>query len=81
MFISLPHKKGCNIPGGEIFFPSDGRWGRLQDSGVRHFHPASNYDGIKETVVSIDVDGEMVEAAGRKEKPRWMDTTTWFMFS
>ena len=44
----------------------------FQDSGVRHFHLASNYDGIKETVVSIDVDGEMVEAGT-------MDGYIWFM--
>ncbi|CAJ1334466.1 unnamed protein product [Effrenium voratum] len=31
------------------------------DSGVRHFHGASNYDGIKERNVMVDVDGEMVE--------------------
>ena len=31
------------------------------DSGKRSFHPAENYDGIKESVVTVDVDGEMVQ--------------------
>lgn len=32
-----------------------------EDSGKRSFHPASNYDGITERSVMIDVDGEMIE--------------------
>lgn len=28
---------------------------------MRHFHPADNYDGIKERHVMVDVDGEMIE--------------------
>lgn len=34
-----------------------------KDSGKRSFHPAENYDGIKESVVTVDVDGEMVQAS------------------
>ena len=37
--------------------------GFLKDSGKRSFHPAENYDGIKESVVTVDVDGEMVQAS------------------
>ncbi len=37
--------------------------GLPKDSGKRSFHPAENYDGIKESVVTVDVDGEMVQAS------------------
>ena len=37
-----------------------------KDSGKRSFHPAENYDGIKESVVTVDVDGEMVQASPQK---------------
>ena len=34
-----------------------------EDSGKRSFHAASNYDGVTERFVMIDVDGEMIEVS------------------